>query len=130
MTLCAVLQPNSCATMSFERECLDASTGQQRQVLSLKRREKVAMNNTEAATILGIEIDVTGAVAYRRADIVGNLMPHVLASPEESRRQGIWLRHRLDMHGPLRAATAVSAVPRTGLNAYSPGTPRDGPPYS
>src|SRR5262249_14476750 len=38
-TLGAVPQPNARATMSLERESLDAGTGHERQVLSFKRRE-------------------------------------------------------------------------------------------
>ena len=43
------------------------------------------MHHAEAPTILGIEIHITGAVAYRRRSIVHKLMPHLLASSEESR---------------------------------------------
>src|SRR5262245_35329631 len=75
------------------------------------------MDNAEAATILAIEIHIARAIAHRRTDNVHDLVPHVLASPEESCRQGIRLRHRLDMHGSGRTAIAVGAPACAGLDA-------------
>ena len=75
------------------------------------------MDNAEPPTILGIEVHVARAVSYRRTNILQNLMPHFLASLEESPRQGIWVRHWFDMYGTVCAAIAVQAFPRTSLDA-------------
>src|SRR5262249_60466939 len=105
------------AASPFEGERVDARTGQQRQVRSVERREKVAMDDAETLTVLGIEIHITRAVSYRRANVLQNLMPHFLASLEESNGQGIRVRHRFDMHGTIRATIGAQAFPCTSLDA-------------
>src|SRR4029077_18019830 len=77
----------------------------------------VAMDNAEAPTVLGIEIDITSAVSYVSTNTLPTLMSHFLASVEESYRERIRLRQRFDMHGTVRAAIAVGPFPRTGFDA-------------
>jgi hypothetical protein len=110
-------KPDSGAAISLEHEGFDGGSGQQRQVLRFKRREKVAMDNTKAAAVLGVEIDRPCAVADRRTNIVTNRMPRFCASREESRCQRTGLRHAFDVHGPVVAALAFGASVRAGLNA-------------
>src|SRR5262249_46955461 len=75
------------------------------------------MDYAEASIVLGIEIHITGAVSYRCTNILQKLMPHFLASVEESCCEGIRIRHRLDMHRTIRTAMPVGVLPRTGLDA-------------
>jgi hypothetical protein len=42
------------------------------------------MDNTKSPTVLDIQIHVAGALAGGRPNVVRNLMPDFLASPEES----------------------------------------------
>src|SRR5215468_3621092 len=72
-------QPNARAASSRERERGDARTGQDGQVLSIERWEQVAMDDAEALTVLGIEVHVTSAITYRRADIIEYRLIHLLA---------------------------------------------------
>jgi len=74
MALCALMHPNPRTTVPAKRKAVDLGSGQKRQIFSLKRRKKVAMDNTEAATILGIKINIAGAVADRCANVVRYLM--------------------------------------------------------
>src|SRR5262249_46172784 len=95
-----------------------------------------AMDNAEALPALGIEVDITGAIAYWRTDLLDNLMAHLLARLEESRRQRTRVGHRLDVHGAIHAAVGAPNAPRTGLNFLKdrpeprivpPGATRIGP---
>src|SRR5262245_58478122 len=109
-------QSSAGATGPVERERGDAGAGHDRQIPPLKRWEEVAMDNAEALTVLGIEIDIAGTTSYGRTDIFENLVPHLLARLEEPRRQGIRLGHRLDVHGTIHAAVGAGCFPRTSLD--------------
>jgi hypothetical protein len=53
----------------------------------------------DSQLVLGIEIHITRAVSDRRTNVFQKLMPHFLASLEESYRQRIRVGHWFDVHG-------------------------------
>jgi hypothetical protein len=65
------------------------------------------VGNTESPAVLDIEIHETGAIAYGRIHILQDLMPHFLASPEETCRQRARLSDWPDMHGAVRSRSPL-----------------------